>query len=191
MATITVTIDPEVSEARIREIFSGQGLVTKHVDRHGLLPDGDGETRRNGKVLVPAAGARAWTDTLLSLRFVISAELDTSEYRLNCENHGGVVRYSRSGSEFCVDLPLPSIPWESVLPDEREECERVSGEWHQYRSTCVESCDYDKNDVCGTVITPACRCGAGRCWIGKRKRNDDSVGTCIAVPAWVGHGDVR
>jgi hypothetical protein len=63
MATITVTIDPEVSEARIREIFSGQGLVTKHVDRHGLLPDGDGETRRNGKVLVPAAGARAWTDT--------------------------------------------------------------------------------------------------------------------------------
>lgn len=52
--------------------------------------------------------------------------------------------------------------------DDREECRKVKGVWHEFGNSSGDSCEakLDAYLVAAQVITYACDCGKGRCWNG-------------------------
>ncbi|MCB9545008.1 MAG: hypothetical protein H6706_03855 [Myxococcales bacterium] len=80
----------------------------------------------------------------------------------------------------CVGLPMPTVAWEAVLPRPQAECARTGGAWFTFSSTCTDTCSYHPPGSCGQVLTDACQCGAGRCWLD----GPAGAGTCVDAPVW-------
>jgi hypothetical protein len=53
--------------------------------------------------------------------------------------------------------------------DEEQDCIKAGGEWKTFPNTCVDSCEYRRNDdlMCGMALTEGCDCGEGMCWNGE------------------------
>lgn len=83
-----------------------------------------------------------------------------------CVNTGGI-----SDGQDCR---WPAADWASILPDRKNECERVGGRYVVFGSTCVDNCfDQVFPSACGAAMTGGCDCGPERCW---------HRGTCINNP---------
>lgn len=44
------------------------------------------------------------------------------------------------------------------------QCEKSGGKIIDFRNSCADNCNLDRNSVCAQVITRSCDCGPGKCW---------------------------
>jgi hypothetical protein len=66
----------------------------------------------------------------------------------------------------CVNKNIGRTSEEEMT--EEEICVQEGGEWKTFPNTCVDSCEYRRNDdiMCGMALTDGCDCGEGMCWNG-------------------------
>ena len=57
----------------------------------------------------------------------------------------------------------------TLINDEKQDCMDAGGEWKTFPNTCVDSCEYRRNEdlMCGMALTDGCDCGEGMCWNGE------------------------
>ena len=68
----------------------------------------------------------------------------------------------------CVDKKCECVNYDT-FKDMKELCEKASGEVKQFPNTCVDSCEYERDEeiMCGQALTDGCDCGPDKCWNGQ------------------------
>lgn len=71
-------------------------------------------------------------------------------------------------NKVLLTLLLIGIIFLSGCSQEKFGCIKSGGKWRGFSNTCVDSCEYIKNEiqVCGQILTQGCDCGLEMCWNG-------------------------